>query len=457
MKKIYTLIAFAFVTFSINAQNTITFKVDMSQQTVGANGVHVAGSFQGWDPAASTMTDANGDGIYEFVYTSMDPVGTVLEFKFVNGNAWGNEETVPSGCSLGGFGNRHVTVAAGNVDYQTCFGTCDPTCPSGVPDTVNVTLRVNMSNMITQFGMPTGGVHVAGGFQGWDPAGTPMLDPDGDNVYEVTITVQELAPINYKYIFGNAWGFDESVSDTLCNSGNNRYFEVGDADTTLGIVCFGECVDCMPLDGPYTATMGVDMSNEIHNPDSIYMVGTITFPANETVVNMTDPDGDQIYTTSLQLYSGNYQYRFHSIGASNPEENGTGNPYDFEANGCGVGTQFGARRALVIAGADVVEGFVWNTCTNVTITSTAHLMNQALAFQAQPNPFNNSTLITFENDNQAAYTLVLTNAMGQVVREINNITADRVELTRGNLASGLYFATLMNAEGQRYTQKLIVE
>jgi hypothetical protein len=387
----------------------------------------------------------------------MDPVGTQYEFKFVNGNAWGSEETVPSGCALPGFGNRFVSVVAGNVDYQSCFGSCDPTCPSGAPDTVDVTLRVNMTNMIAQFGMPNGGVHVAGGFQGWDPAGTPMLDPDGDNVYETTISVAEFSSITYKYIFGNAWGFDESVSDTTCNSGNNRIFAVGDADTTLGIVCFGECSDCVPLDGPYTATMGVDMSNEIHNPDSIYMVGTITFPANEQVLQLTDPDGDQIYTASIQLYSGNYQYRFRSVGASNPDENEAANPYDFAANGCGVNTQFGARRSLIIAGADVVEAYVWNTCTQVTITSTSHLMDQALAFQAQPNPFNNSTLITFENDDQAAYTLVLTNAMGQVVREIYNITADRLELTRGNLTSGLYFATLMNAQGQRYTQKLIVE
>ncbi len=454
MKKIYTLIAFALITFSMNAQNTVTFKVDMSQQTVSSDGVHVAGSFQGWDPAITALTDPDGDNIYEATITMNDPVGTVIEFKFVNGNAWGSDESVPSGCAQNN--NRFATIAAGNVDYLACFGACTPNCATATP--VNVTFQVNMSNMIAQFGMPDSGVHVAGAFQGWNPSATTLTDPDGDGIYTTTISVNNNSFYEYKYVFGNAWGFDESVSDTTCNSGNNRGLTLGaGGDTIVPVVCFGECADCTPLDGPYVATVGVDMSNEIHNPDSIYMVGTITFPANEKTVRLTDPDGDQVYTATVSLYNGTYQYRFNSTGASNPDENGGGNPYDFAANGCGVNTQFGARRGLVIAGSNVIEAYVWNTCTTIQITSTSHLAAQALAFNAQPNPFNNSTLITFENDNNASYNLMITNTMGQVVRQINNITSDRVELTRGNLQSGLYFATLMNEEGQRYTQKLIVE
>jgi len=455
MRKIYTLLVFALLTCSIHAQNTVTFKVDMSQQTVDATGVHIAGSFQSpaWDPAGTAMTDPDGDGVYEYVFTTMDPVGTVYEFKYINGNAWGGDEAVPGACAQNN--NRFVAVVAGNVDYAACFGSCDPTCATSVP--VNVTFQVNMTNMIAQFGVPDSGVHIAGSLQGWNPSATPMTDADGDGTYEVTLNLGNNTFYEYKYVFGNAWGFDESVSDTLCNSGNNRGITVGMGDSTIAPVCFGLCTDCAPLDGPYVATMGVDMSNEIHNPDSVYMVGTITFPANEQTIRLTDPDGDQIYTRAISLYSGEYQFRFRSVGASNPDENGGGNPYDFAQGGCGVSTQFGARRALTIQGANVVKGYVWNTCTAVTITSTSHLAAQALAFNAQPNPFNNSTLITFENKNNESYALILTNSVGQVVRQINNITADRVELLRGNLNSGLYFATLMNENGQRYTQKLIVE
>ena len=43
----------------------MTFSVDMNNQTVDeAVGVHVAGNFQGWDPAATMMADDDMDGIY---------------------------------------------------------------------------------------------------------------------------------------------------------------------------------------------------------------------------------------------------------------------------------------------------------------------------------------------------------------------------------------------------------
>ena len=37
------------------AQTTVTLTVDMSNEMVSEDGVHVAGSFQGWDPAATHL------------------------------------------------------------------------------------------------------------------------------------------------------------------------------------------------------------------------------------------------------------------------------------------------------------------------------------------------------------------------------------------------------------------
>ena len=48
---------------------------------------------------------------------------------------------------------------------------------------VNVTLNVDMSNVTVS----EDGVHVAGSFQGWDPAGTPLADDDGDGIYPVLV------------------------------------------------------------------------------------------------------------------------------------------------------------------------------------------------------------------------------------------------------------------------------
>ena len=52
-----------FMSTSVFAVN-VTLNVDMENATVSGDGVHVAGSFQGWDPAATALPDDDGDGIY---------------------------------------------------------------------------------------------------------------------------------------------------------------------------------------------------------------------------------------------------------------------------------------------------------------------------------------------------------------------------------------------------------
>ena len=65
----------------------VTFLVDMNTQPISPNGVHLAGSFQNWDPSTSMMSDIDADGIYELTL-SLDRDST-YEYKFINGNEWG--------------------------------------------------------------------------------------------------------------------------------------------------------------------------------------------------------------------------------------------------------------------------------------------------------------------------------------------------------------------------------
>ena len=88
-----------------HAQTTVTLIVDMTNEAVSPDGVHVAGNFQGWDPAATPMTD-NGDGIWSHTFTS--DTAASYQYKFVNGNEWGFDEGVPGACAVDG--NRGITV-----------------------------------------------------------------------------------------------------------------------------------------------------------------------------------------------------------------------------------------------------------------------------------------------------------------------------------------------------------
>jgi hypothetical protein len=112
--------------------SSVTFSVDMKNETVSPNGVHIAGSFQGWDPAATAMTNA-GNNIWTYT-TTLNP-GDTVQYKFINGNAWGTDETgITADCGvsngLGGF-NRSTAVPneAALALPVVCFNGC-ASCPS---------------------------------------------------------------------------------------------------------------------------------------------------------------------------------------------------------------------------------------------------------------------------------------------------------------------------------------
>jgi len=53
-------------------------------------------------------------------------------------------------------------------------------------------------------------IHLAGEFNGWDPAALPMTDEDGDGVWEVVIDLQTERTYQYKFVVngGERWEFD---------------------------------------------------------------------------------------------------------------------------------------------------------------------------------------------------------------------------------------------------------
>lgn len=98
----------------------VTFRVNMTGQTIGGGGVHVAGSFQGWNPGATALNFVGG-GIYEAT-VNMD-LGQSFQYKFINGNAWGQDEGVPGICQSGG--NRFASVGSSNKVLPTvCYARC---------------------------------------------------------------------------------------------------------------------------------------------------------------------------------------------------------------------------------------------------------------------------------------------------------------------------------------------
>ena len=116
----------------------VTLKVNMSWEkannAISADGIHVAGDFQGWLPGATEMLDANNDGIFEVTFTV--PANSSIQYKFINGNAWGSDESVPSACVVPTTNNRGATFAYGDSTMSpVCYGKCTD-CAAGLGESL---------------------------------------------------------------------------------------------------------------------------------------------------------------------------------------------------------------------------------------------------------------------------------------------------------------------------------
>ena len=325
MKHLFTLLAACLVASAAWTQTTVTLTVDMSNETVSADGVHVAGNFQGWDAGATPMTD-NGDGTYSHTFTS-DTAAT-YQYKFINGNAWGSDESVPGACAFDG--NRYVMVDGmmGDVSTLACYGNC------AACDMKTVLLRVDMTNeVVSPFG-----VHVAGDFQGWDPSGTELTDPDGDMVYEATTTVSDtVEQITFKFINGSDWTDPNELVDAACGdetgnrvlvldslAGNDVVLSADDIGTPY---CFNSCSSCVL---PLAVTFTVDMTVVTAVSDlGVHLAGSFQgwTPADTP---MSD-NGDGTWSVTLEMAPGTYEFKFVNSNAWD------GNEENMEGSGCNNG------------------------------------------------------------------------------------------------------------------------
>ena len=74
-----------------------------------------------------------------------------------------------------------------------------------------------------------------------EPSSTALSDNDGDNIWEVTLTVSENTSYEYKFINGNSWGSDESVWGD-CGAGNgNRFLATSNQNIILPAYVFNSC------------------------------------------------------------------------------------------------------------------------------------------------------------------------------------------------------------------------
>ncbi len=423
---------------------TVRFRVDMTNEDVSALGVHVAGNFQGWDAAATELTDPDGDMVYEVIYSFDADSADAIEFKFINGNAWADpNELVEEACGNTN-GNRVLALDSDNIVLSAdaagqpyCFNSCT-SCV--LP--LSVTLTVDMSVVAS---VSEAGVHVAGSFQGWDPAGSPLTD-NGDGTWTTTL---EMAPGTYafKFINSNAWdGNEENMNGTGCNQGGDR-LATFDADNTEYLACFNACPgeSCTPDPDPANVTFRVNMSEQtLSEEDTVFVWGGFT-GWQGGAIPLTDADGDGIWEHT-QLISGgpNVDYKYsigHPSSGSFIEEDGVyvidGDTTNFVGSGCGVDNGFeGYNRRHVRSGSpEILPVVCFNKCEDCE-GSSANVGDIALEFGLFPNPTSGSIVLTGMD---GVARLEILDVQGRAVLSFDNINlTENHELSLDGLRAGSY-------------------
>ncbi len=394
----------------------VTFRVNMESQVISADGVHLAGSIQGWNPSTTLMNDLDGDSIYEITLPMAS--GEAAQFKFINGMDWSNAEIVPSICGIndgnGGF-NRYILASDNsNVYGPVCFGEC-VNCGDTLPaiDSVSITFLVNMANVVVD----TNGVHLAGNIQGWNPATTEMTDSDADGIYEVVLNAPVGSEVLFKFINGNDWPMTEAVPQTCgVNDGFgnfNRQVLVPFTDVVYGPVCFAECANCSGNGGDgVDVTFQVNMTNQSISTMGVHLAGSIQ-GWNPASTEMFDQDGDGVYTVTLNVPT-NSQFSYKFI-------NGNDWPMaETVPQLCGVSDGFGGynRQYTIGSSATAIPVVCFSECadcggvSNVNVTFHVNMSNQIISplgvhLAGNIQGWDPATTEMLDNDGDGTYSVTL--------------------------------------------------
>ena len=177
------------------------------------------------EPFFFVYNDSNGDnGRWPFD----DPHYIILNLAI--GGDWGGVQ----GVSASDFPMRMM------VDYVRVFKQSDSYYD------VNITFKVDMKNE----NVSGSGVWLSGGNLGSGQPGGIQMDLSNDpGIWETTLTLSPNSSYTFKYrngYFPNSWEGGWEILDDSCSVGNynDRSILVGEIDTTLVPVCFGDCVAC---------------------------------------------------------------------------------------------------------------------------------------------------------------------------------------------------------------------
>lgn len=420
----------------------VTFNVNMNDVADPFTLPEVNGTFNGWCGGCNPLSDPEGDGIWTATI-SLAPGDYQYKFAY---DAWAGSENLTPGaaCTVtdGGFTNRALTVS-GDVNLDVvCWGSC---VNCGMDSLYDITFIVDMNEVAAAFTTP----EVNGTFNGWCGGCAPMSDPDGDNVWEATIS---LAAGSYEYKFAyDAWAGSESLTEgdpcTITAFGFTNRTLVVTESTVLNEVCWASCDACDGVVDPtYNIVFHVNMNDVTDAFTTPEVNGTFNGWCGGCAP-MTDDNGDNIWDLTIPLTAGFYEYKFAYDTWAGSETLTEGDP-------CTLTTGGFTNRTLTVTGDADLGTVCWGYCTDCELDVNDMINDENIIIA--PNPAKDVVTISLTGINNSTLDFYITDVLGNVVDAYLNVTDNTITVATTDYAAGMYFVYISNG-ADKVTRNFVVQ
>ena len=225
----------------------------------------------------------------------------------------------------------------------------------------NVTFQLDMSTVDpTTFTVP----EVNGSFNSWCGNCAAMTDPDGDNVWEITVDLAN-GSYEFKYSADN-WSIQESLlPGSFCTNTTgqytNRVLNVS-GDTTLPVVCWESCSNCSAGPSSYDVTFEVDMRN-VSQP---FTTPEVNGDFNGWCGNcwqMSDADGDSVWQFQMLFAPGDsIEWKYSADNWSIQEDLDSSLSCITINYDPGAPNGWGFVNRVAVINSDTTFSTAWNSC-----------------------------------------------------------------------------------------------
>jgi len=316
-------------------------------------------------------------------------------------------------------------------------------CTAGSIPTADVTFKLDMN----QFGGTFTQAFVSGTFNNFSGFANPLLDADGDKVYETTLNLP-VGLYEYKFTLDN-WAQQEQFSPTTtctkttidgANVFVNRKLALS-GNTTIGPICYNSCYGCGDA---VKITVNLGMNSNTPDPGGVYLAGGGDFGPPGGRFKMNDVDGDGVFSIQIERPRGFSTFYDFANGAC-PDYSCKEN---LDGQSCAVPTNYNDRWLSAVQQDTVINTCFASCATNTNCTNgTAILVNSNNWMTLQPSLATDAVQLGFATTVVGAVNIHVFDASGKLVlSETAKGVSDQYSINVANLTNGFYFVLVQTAD-----------